>query len=80
MPTSPDNDFPVSEKKQLERSETNCLHSPDVISFARKHGFITVQTKRSVFSDVYNPLNFGAPFLRCPGLVVLPENQQRDPR
>ncbi len=35
------------------------FHSPDVISFAKKHGFYKGTNESFSFSDVYNPLSFG---------------------
>ncbi len=37
----------------------NCFHSPDVISFAKAHGFYKGIDLDFSFSDVYNPINFG---------------------
>lgn len=36
-----------------------CFHSPDVIGFARAHGFFSGPDAAFSFSDVYNPVNFG---------------------
>lgn len=35
------------------------FNSPDVISFAKQHGFYKGDDSRFSFSDVYNPVNFG---------------------
>ena len=37
----------------------NCLYSPDVISFAREKGYFDGMNKAFIFSDAYNPLDFG---------------------
>jgi len=36
----------------------NCLHSPDVISFAREKGFYEGPDEEFSFADVYDPLDF----------------------
>eukprot|EP00727_Mastigamoeba_balamuthi_P006148 m51a1_g2152 hypothetical protein (281) ;mRNA; r:17414-24010 len=38
----------------------NCLYAPDVVSFAKKHGFYPASGSEEAFSfsDVYNPLTF----------------------
>ena len=45
--------FPLNDSK-------NCLHSKDVISFAREKGWFTGTNKDFSFSDVYAPVDFGA--------------------
>jgi len=37
----------------------DCYYAPDVITFARKHGFYKGYNEDFSFSDVYNPVNFG---------------------
>ncbi|HEY5533318.1 MAG TPA: C69 family dipeptidase [Ignavibacteria bacterium] len=38
----------------------NCIYSKDVISFAKEKGFYKGKDENFSFSDVYNPLTFGA--------------------
>ena len=38
---------------------SNCLYSPDVVSFAREQGIYKGADKDFSFSDVYDPLDFG---------------------
>jgi dipeptidase len=38
----------------------NCLHSPDVISFAREKGYFTGKDADFSFADAYAPLEYGA--------------------
>jgi len=51
--------FPFSAKNDWNNLAQDCYHSPDVISFARKHGFYKGSDAAFSFSDVYNPVNFG---------------------
>ncbi|MCQ2141358.1 MAG: C69 family dipeptidase [Bacteroidales bacterium] len=37
----------------------NCLFAPDVISFAREHGYFEGEDAEFSFRDAYNPLDFG---------------------
>ncbi len=51
--------FPfVKENRWTDKNQT-CFHSPDVISFAKEHGFYTGADASFSFSDVYNPVEFG---------------------
>ncbi|MDD3405526.1 MAG: C69 family dipeptidase [Paludibacteraceae bacterium] len=38
----------------------NCLHSKDVVSFAKKQGYFSGKDSEFSFSDVYAPLDYGA--------------------
>ncbi len=51
--------FPFQARNKWDDSEQTVFHSPDVISFAKKHGFYKGKDEGFSFSDVYNPLNFG---------------------
>jgi dipeptidase len=51
--------FPFQSRNKWDDSEQTVFHSPDVISFAKKHGFYKGKDQDFSFSDVYNPLNFG---------------------
>lgn len=51
--------FPFQTKNDWNNPAQQCYHSPDVLSFARKHGFFKGPDATFSFSDVYNPVNFG---------------------
>lgn len=51
--------FPFQKKNNWDDPKQTVYHSPDVISFAKKHGFYRGKEEDFSFSDVYNPLNFG---------------------
>ena len=51
--------FPIQKTNNWENPQQTVYHSPDVISFAKKHDFYTGPDEAFSFSDVYNPLNFG---------------------
>jgi dipeptidase len=51
--------FPFRKANNWEDPKQDCFHSPDVISFAKAHGFYKGADKDFSFSDVYNPVNFG---------------------
>jgi len=51
--------FPLMKANRWDDPEQSCFHSPDVISFARKHGFYKGDDASFSFSDVYNPVTFG---------------------
>jgi dipeptidase len=50
---------PFQASNDWDNPGQECYHSPDVISFARKHGFFKGPDATFSFSDVYNPVNFG---------------------
>ncbi len=55
----------LEQKAQANNPDIECIYSPDVISFARKKGFIdkNVKDKEFSFSDTYAPVDFsGARF------------------
>ncbi len=55
--------FPVNRENKWDDLNQECYHSPDVITFARKHGFYSGPDEQFSFSDVYNPVTFsGARF------------------
>lgn len=55
--------FPFNKENKWDDQKADCFHSPDVISFARTHGFYSGSDAGFSFSDVYNPVNFsGARF------------------
>ena len=55
--------FPFQKKNDWNNLKQDVYHSPDVISFARKHGFYKGSDATFSFSDVYNPITFdGARF------------------
>ena len=55
--------FPVQKTNRWDDPSATVFHSPDVISFAREHGFYKGADRNFSFSDVYNPVNFsGARF------------------
>ena len=51
--------FPFQKTNNWNDPKQTTFHSPDVISFAKKHGFYKGADDAFSFSDVYNPLNFG---------------------
>jgi dipeptidase len=51
--------FPVQQQNRWNDLKQTVYHAPDVISFARAHGFYKGADRDFSFSDVYNPLNFG---------------------
>ena len=51
--------FPFQRTNNWNDPKQTVFHSPDVISFAKKHGFYKGSDAAFSFSDVYNPLNFG---------------------
>jgi len=51
--------FEFQKKNNWNDSRQSVYHSPDVISFAREHGFFAGEDHSFSFSDVYNPVGFG---------------------
>ncbi len=51
--------FPFQKVNNWNDSKQTTFHSPDVISFAKKHGFYKGTDESFSFSDVYNPVKFG---------------------
>ena len=51
--------FPFQDGNSWNDPEQTCFHSPDVIMFAREHGFYKGTDADFSFSDVYNPVKFG---------------------
>jgi dipeptidase len=51
--------FPFQKTNNWNDPKQTVYHSPDVISFAKKHGFYNGSDESFSFADVYNPLNFG---------------------
>lgn len=51
--------FPFQKSNNWNDPKQTVYHSPDVISFAKKHGFYKGADTAFSFSDVYNPLEFG---------------------
>ena len=51
--------FLIQKSNNWNAPAQTVYHSPDVITFARKHGFYQGPDEAFSFSDVYNPLNFG---------------------
>ena len=51
--------FPLQKSNNFDDPRQTVYHAPDVISFARKHGFYKGMDADFSFSDVYNPVNFG---------------------
>jgi dipeptidase len=51
--------FPFQKANKWNDAVQTVFHSPDVISFAREHGFYKGNDAEFSFSDVYNPVNFG---------------------
>ena len=55
--------FPFQKVNNWENAAQTVYHSPDIITFARNHGFYKGTDAAFSFSDVYNPVNFsGARF------------------
>lgn len=52
--------FPFQKTNNFNDLKQSTYHSGDVISFAKKYGFYKGSDEAFSFSDVYNPLNFGA--------------------
>jgi len=51
--------FPFQKTNDWANLAQTTYHSPDVIRFAKAHGFYNGDDASFSFSDVYNPLNFG---------------------
>ncbi len=51
--------FPFQKSNNWNDTKQTVYHSPDVISFAKEHGFYSGTDESFSFSDVYNPINFG---------------------
>jgi dipeptidase len=51
--------FPFQASNKWDDPTRKVFHSPDVITFARNHGFFKGEDKDFSFSDVYNPVGFG---------------------
>jgi len=51
--------FPFQKNNNWNDTKQTVFHSPDVITFARNHGFYKGNDAEFSFSDVYNPINFG---------------------
>ncbi len=51
--------FPFQKTNDWDNPQQTVFHSPDVISFAKEHGFFKGEDKDFSFSDTYNPLDFG---------------------
>ena len=51
--------FPFQKCSDWNNLKQTVYHSPDVISFAQKHGFYKGNDETFSFSDVYNPIKFG---------------------
>lgn len=51
--------FPFQKTNNWNDTKQTTFHSPDVISFAKKHGFYKGSDEAFSFSDVYNPIKFG---------------------
>ena len=51
--------FPIQKTNNWSDLKQTVYHSPDVISFAKKHGFYSGNDESFSFSDVYNPIDFG---------------------
>lgn len=51
--------FPFQKNNNWTDKKQTVFNSPDVISFAKKHGFYKGNDDSFSFSDVYNPVNFG---------------------
>jgi len=52
--------FPFQKSNNFNDLKQTTYHSADVISFAKKYGFYKGTDNAFSFSDVYNPLDFGA--------------------
>jgi dipeptidase len=51
--------FPFQKTNNWNDTKQSVYHSPDVISFAKKHEFYKGTNESFSFSDVYNPVRFG---------------------
>ena len=51
--------FPFQKTNNWNDPKQTVYHAPDVISFAKKHGFYKGSDESFSFSDVFNPLKFG---------------------
>lgn len=51
--------FPKVPNNNWDDQEQTVFHSPDVVTFAIRHGFYKGNPEHFSFSDVYNPLGFG---------------------
>ncbi len=51
--------FPFRKSNDWNDLSQTVYHSPDVINFAREHGYYSGSDRDFSFSDVYNPVNFG---------------------
>lgn len=51
--------FPFQKANNWNDPKQTVFHSPDVISFAKQHGFYQGTDAAFSFADVYNPLKFG---------------------
>ena len=51
--------FPFQKSNSWNDAKQSVYHSPDVISFAKKHEFYRGTNESFSFSDVYNPVRFG---------------------
>ena len=51
--------FPFQKSNNWNDAKQSVYHSPDVISFAKKHEFYRGTNESFSFSDVYNPVRFG---------------------
>lgn len=51
--------FPLQKTNDWNNPEQTVYHSPDVVSFAKEHGFYQGNDDEFSFADVYNPLDFG---------------------
>jgi len=55
--------FSFQRQNRWDDGSQTCYHSPDVISFAKNHGFYSGSDSDFSFADVYNPVTFsGARF------------------
>ncbi len=51
--------FPFQKTNDWDNSGQTVYHSPDVVSFAKEHGFYQGKDEEFSFADVYNPMDFG---------------------
>jgi dipeptidase len=51
--------FPFQKTNNWNDPKQTVYHAPDVVSFAKKHGFYKGSDEAFSFSDVFNPLKFG---------------------
>ncbi len=51
--------FPFQKTNNWNDTKQSVYHSPDVISFAKKHAYYQGTNESFSFSDVYNPVRFG---------------------